>query len=561
MVMLAVPVGLGAQPWASSRLPVHHSAEQARILHQGYPAPDPLDEMDVEADFAESASDDSLAQAIVEAYESNPVLVARRYELRATDNNLGIALSELRPVSQVQVSGGYSWTDPGRTTQTARPLVDRLNSPYIERNDLGAQLVIDQPLLTGGRAYADIAAAHADIRAGREGLRGSEGDLLVDLIAAYADVRRDTQALRIREKNAQVLVVTLDEVSARRDAGELTRTDIAQAQTQLQAAYIQLNAARAQLEDSRATFTALVGRAPGALAPAPALPLVPGSIDEAFETAERLNPDLSAAVAAERASRARIAAVRAERRPSLSLRGIAGASGPAVPFDAREEDLSLSGRATLTIPLSAGGRLSSQIHQALDRNSADQLRIEAVRRNMVRTIVSAWNQMVTAQRNEGVQTTQLEAARVYYEGSTQEYRAGLRSTFDVLYAQNNLRETQIALLASRRDRYVAQATLLRQLGQLEAAKLIVGAGLYDPGAHVREVRRRGALPWDGAIRALDGIGAPGQDQQGIEPPARAPDTPVMAPAVPPSNDLPLITHSPDMPLPGTRDVPAKMRSK
>jgi len=511
---------------------------------------------------AEPNATDSLAQAIAEAYEGSPALGAQRYDLRVTDGNLGVALSGLRPTAQIQVSGGYDYTDPGRTTQASRPLADRLNSPYIERNDLGGQLTIDQPLSTGGRALAAIAAAQGDIRAGREALRGSEADLIVDVISAYADVRRDTRTLQIREKNAQILVATLDEVIARREAGELTRTDIAQAQTQLQNAYVQLNGARAQLEQSRAAFTALVGREPGVLAPPPALPFLPQSIDEAFDSADQSNPDLAEAIQAERASRARIAVARADGHPSLSLRGVVATTGPAIPFDRYEEDFSLSGRATLTIPLSAGGRVRAQVHQALDRNSSDRLRIEAARRQMVRNIVSAWNQMITADRNEGVQRTQLEAARIYYEGTFEEYRAGLRSTFDVLYAQNSLRDSEIALLANVRDQYVARAILLRHIGQLEVSKLLTGNALYDPSSHLRAVKRRSALPWDSAVRALDGFGAPAQDQQRLETVARLPDTPAI-PASPAASaaDLPLITSSPVTPIPGTTGAPFKSKHR
>lgn len=438
-------------------------------------------------------------------------------------------------------------------------MVDRLNSPYIERNDLGAQLVIDQPLSTGGRAESSIAAASAEIRASREVLRGSESDLLVQLISVYADVRRDSAALRIRAANMKVLEATLDEVVARRDAGELTRTDIAQAQTQLLAARAQWNFAQAQLEQSRASFTALVGREPGVLAPEPLLPLIPPSIDEAFDIADQFNPDLAAATNAERASRARIAIARAEGHPSLSLRAIAGTTGPAVPLDRHEEDLSVSGRMTLIIPLSAGGRVTSQVHQALDRNSADRLRIEASRRTMVQNVVSAWNQMVTARRNDTVQRAQLEAARVYYEGTYREYREGLRSTFDVLYAQTALRDTEIAILANSRDGYVAQASLLRQIGQLEAGKLMTGTELYDPVSHVREVEHRSALPWDGAVRSLDRIGAPDQRQQRVEQPEQAVDVPAMAkPNVEPS-DRPLLIHSPITPIPGTTGSPKRRK--
>lgn len=510
-------------------------------VHARYPAPQ-IEENDATDPLPPN---DDLASAIAEAYASNPALAASRYDLRATDDNLGLALSRTRATVQLQAAAGYDYTDPGAITQASRPLVDRLNGPDIERNDVTTQLAVDQPLWTGGRARADALAARAESAAGREALRGAEGDLLVNLIAAYADVRRDTQALRIRARNVRVLTATLDEVVARREAGELTRTDIAQAETQLKAAEVQRTAAQAQLEASRSSFAAIVGRTPGRLAPEPPLPLLPASIEEAFATAARANPDLAAAIATERASRARIAGARAEGSPTITLRGTAGTYGPVSPLDGRDQDFSLGARVTLALPLVNGGRVQALVAQAKNRNTADFLRIEATRRQVTDAVLGAWNAWASASRNVKAQQIQLQAARIYYEGTFEEYREGLRSTFDVLYAQNQLRETEIALISSRRDFYVAQAALLRRIGQLDVGRLLTGANLYDPAAYTRKVERRGALPWDPAFRAFDEVSHTSDQPQRTERIRRALAMPRVAP--------PALTTEPDI-VPATGDV-------
>lgn len=491
----------------------------------------------------EPEPNDSLAAAVVQAYVSNPSLAAARYDLRATDDELGLALAAARTTVDLQISGQYDLTLPGRTTQASRPLVDRLNDPNIERNNLASSLIAEQPLYSGGRISSAVASARAGVEAGREALRGNEGDMLVNLIAAYSDVRRNSQAVHIREANVQVLEKMLDEVAARREAGELTRTDIAQAETQLQAAQVQLDGSRAELESSRATFAAIVGREPGVLSRPPALPGLPQSIDEAFAGAEAANPDLREAIAQDKVSQARIAVARAEGRPSLSLQGVAGTTGEAIPFDRRDQDVTFTGRATLTIPLIAGGRIRSSIAQAQNRESADRLRIVATRRQVVQTIINAWNQWVTAERNVATQNMQLKAARVYYDGTFEEYREGLRSTFDVLYAQNSLRETEIAVLTSERDSYVAQAYLLRQLGQLEAGRLVQGANTYDPDVYTRKAESRSGVPWGSAVRALDHLGAPQGKPQPIAQPRSAAPTPVITPPVY-AREHPLATSGP-----------------
>jgi len=514
----------------------------ARKLAPFYPPPE----------APEPTPTENLADAIALAYRANPTLQASRYDLRATDENLGIARSELRPTTEVQITGQYDQTVAGRITQAGRPLADRLaGSRVIENNTLGAQLVVNLPLYTGGRASADIAAAGDAIRAGRAALRATEGDLLLQTITAYLDVRRDTRSLAIRERNLAQLRATLDEVIARREAGELTRTDIAQAETQLGNARAQYNLTRDELEQSRATYAALVGVDPGVLAPEPPLPQLPATIDIAFDQASRLNPELAQARFAESASRQRVAAARAAGRPSVSFRGTAGVGGQGVPFYLHNDDQTFTAQTVLTIPLTAGGRQGAQVAQSLDTNSADRLRIEAARRGMVLSISNAWNQMVTAGRNVQVEEAQLGSARIYYEGSFEEYRAGLRSTFDVLFAQGALRDTEIALVAARHDLYIAQANLLRRMGVLEVANLLTGIGLYDPSANIRHIEGRGGIPWDPALRALDRLDRPAPRTRTIDQPAALPTPAVMVPVMgPPAPDT-YITSSPNVAQPGT----------
>jgi outer membrane protein len=143
----------------------------------------------------------------------------------------------------------------------------------------------------------------------------------------------------------------------------------------------------------------------------------------------------------------------------------------------------------------------------------------------------------------------LKAARIYYEGTFEEYREGLRSTFDVLYAQNSLRETEVALLASKRDRYVAQAILLRHMGQLEARQLLAGAPVLDPAEYTRRAARRGALPGDALFRAIDSLGAPVVRPQRIEMPAPATDAVLLPPGAGTGQPSTLVKHGVNQ-LPG-----------
>ena len=548
---LALAPAFGSYPWSAAHAaparayPVR--ADGATRVSEHWRLP----KLDVPQ---EPAPTETLADALDAAYRSAPALQARRYDLRASDEDYAQALAELRPTVQAQISGSYSKTVPGRTTQADRPLADRLASPIITTNNAAAEMIVDQPLYTGGKASADAAVAREAIHAGREELRATEGDLFLRVITAYADVRRDSATLALRKASVTQLESTFYEVTARRQAGELTRTDIAQASTQVDAAIATSNLTEQQLQQDRSAFAALVGHDPGILAPEPPLPQLPHSLDAAFDLAQRLNPGLSQAIATERASRVRIAAAKAEGHPRVSLRGTARLGGQAAPFSLHNEDQEFAGQAVLTIPLWQGGRTSSLVAQARDRNAGDRERIEEARRVMVQAVVDAWNGVATAQRNLVVQEAQLASARVLDEGTFQEYRAGLRSTFDVLFAHGSLRDAEIALVSTRRDLYVAQATLLRQIGLLEARSILSQTPLYDPTVNTREAARRNALPFDPALRSLDRVAQPEATQRGLEQPSLPDRKPEMMPAT----TMPSVTMTttPALPpLPSTVGTP------
>lgn len=487
---------------------------------------------------------ETLAEAIARAYQSNPTLQSQRYELRALDDAYVRAHAGLRPSAELQITGDYVDNRAGDATQALRLVADPLSGRRLESNQGQARIVIEQPLYSGGQASGAVDLAALRIRAGREALRGAEGDLILQVIAAYADVRRDLESLAVRRANLAALERQLDIVQARQEAGEVTRTDVAQAQAQLEAVRTQIALAQVQFQASRASYAALVGDDPGELEPEPALPLLPAALDAAFDLAEAGNPDLAQAKLAEQQSRRQADLAKSAGRLAVSARTSYGSTGELAPFYAQDQDVAWTASISVTKPLYAGGAYQASYHEALNRNGADRLRVEAARRQVVQNVLSAWNQAAAGRANIKVQQAQVAAAQVAFDGMSEEFRVGQRSTLDVLVAEQNLREAQLALLGSRRDAYVAEAALLRQTGRLEIRALMQGAPLYDPSAHLRAVKSNGAVPWEGLIDALDGAFGAKAKTVRLEQPAKSVEPPVLVEGQPQDQaDRPLGRHS------------------
>ena len=495
--------------------------------------------------LSQPANAETLAEAIAYAYQSNPTLQAQRAQLRATDEGYVQARSAYGPNVQIQATASYNDDRLRRSFINGASLPD--SHP---KSNLGsAQVVVDQSLYSGGRTTLEVQGAEQRIRAAREALRAVEQNVVFSVIQSYLDVRRDAQALEIRRVNLEALKLQLKETAARRRGGEVTLTDEAQAEAQLYAEEANLALAENQLRVSQAAYTTAVGHNPGALAAEPPLPGLPVTAELAFDLAAAVSPEFRQALLTEEASRTNVQIARTEQRPTVSLRGSYGYSSTIDPFNERNRDRALTGLATLSIPIFTSGRTSSQIRQALDVNTSDRLSIEASRRSMVQNVANAWNQRVTYTANINRNEAQVQAAQLAFKGMRLEYRAGERSTLDVLIAQQTLTEAELNRLFSRHDAYIASALVLRYIGRLDARDVVEGIPAYDPAEHFRRVDNKGALPIEHIVKGIDGLFAPGAGQRSIPAPDEA-LYPRMAPT-PQSPSVASITRLPVAPVPGT----------
>jgi outer membrane protein len=467
------------------------------------------------AAYAAPVSAETLADAIALAYDTNPNLQAQRATQRVLDETYVQARSGFRPQLSMSSSAFYLQT---RTPRAARgtaidtngdgipdTLVPATGSGTRTSNSGTTGLNFTQPIWTGGRTAAAVSASEADILSGRETLRRVEAQVMLSVIQAFVDVRRDQEGVRIRQENVAVLQRQLEESKAKQEVGEITRTDVAQSESRLAAARALLSSAGAQLAISRASYAAVVGQNPGDLQAEPSLAyLLPGTPDEAFSVAEKFSPVLRAQVLAEQASRARVAAARAERMPTVSLRATYGFTGVVQPFDSGKWTQDVTGAAVVTVPLFTGGLTSSRIRQQVERNNTDRINIEVQRRAVLQQVTQAWNQWVASRANIDSTNEAVRAAQVAAEGTTLEQRVGLRTTLDTLNAEQELRNDELGAVAARHDEYLAAATVLSAMGRLEARDLIPAVTQYDPKRNFRKLRfSLGYVPWEEPIAAVD----------------------------------------------------------
>src|SRR4051794_31989946 len=260
----------------------------------------------VAALMAGTASADTLREALVSAYQTNPTLTGQRETLRATDATVAIAKAAGRP--QVSATAGVNR--------------DLSRSGILETGGHGPTLSVGvdvaYPLFSGGAVKNSVRAAKTRVDAGRATLNAVEGDVFTQAVAAYMDVIRDRAIVELNQNNVKVLQTNLEATRDRFQIGDLTRTDVAQSEARLQLGLSQLATSQGRLTGSEATYRQVIGHAPGPLAAPNPLPPLPKTEDEAVQIALANNPDLVAISRQAIASGYDVNVARAGRLPTIS---------------------------------------------------------------------------------------------------------------------------------------------------------------------------------------------------------------------------------------------------
>ena len=345
------------------------------------------------------------------------------------------------------------------------------------------------------------------MQAGQQRLRLTEAETLQAVVSAYMDVLRDQDVVAVRRADLQTLQRQVSETTSRFNLGaSVTRTDVAQAGAQRDAAAATLADAQAQLEASRANYRTVVGALPGLLVQPGTLPGLPTTLASAMAAAKLADPASAQSRLMADASTADIAAARSHFRPTIGVQGSFGYVGPVTPFHGHAYDQEVVGLVTLTQPFFAGGLLASRLWQARDGNEVDRQAAENADRQTVQIVLTSWSQVRAGFSAMRANQAQVRSATTALRGYQLEYGYSLRSTLDVLIADQSLRSAQISLAISRDETIVAEASLLAGTGRLETRWLLPAEPSYDPRTAFHHVRQAGSVPWEGAVAILDQAG-------------------------------------------------------
>ena len=430
---------------------------------------------------APAAHAETLEEALASAYSSNPTLLAQRAALRATNENVSQALAGWRPSVSSSVTAGHKRTDTKTISDTSL-------------GQRSASLSVSQSLYSGGRTVAATAQSESFVQAGRAQLAVVEQNVMLSVASQYMTVLRDQAVLELNQHNVEVLRKQLEATRDRFEVGEITRTDVAQAEARLSGAISQRVQAAGNLKVTQAAYASVVGTMPGTLVKPAPLTGMPAAEPAAQGLSEENNPSLQVAMHSELASMHDIDATRGQLLPSVSLNGDLSKTEDAVARGGRSSSAFLG--VTVSVPLYQSGSVYSQLRQSRQLNSQAKIQVEETRRSVRQQVTQAWERWTTASAAKEARKDQVRAASIALEGVRQELAVGSRTTLDVLDSEQELLDARVALVSAETDESIASFDLVSSMGGLTAEGLGLKVDLYDPAVDYDRVRNK----WFGSER-------------------------------------------------------------
>jgi len=412
---------------------------------------------------AAPAQSETLSDALVSAYRNSALLDQNRALLRAADEGVAQAVASLRPVLNYVAS--VSTRDP-QTPGTGWTSSIDLSLSWLLWDFGATQLRVD--------------ALKETILGTRQALISLEQSVLLDAANAYLDYRSAAESLALARNNLTLITRELRAAEDRFDVGEVTRTDVALAQSRLAASRANLVAAEGTLAVQRETFKLAIGRYPGKLAPPPVPPRTARSLDDARSIALRTHPSIKQQQHDVRSKELNVARANASMQPTLNLnasRGYSSASN-----DNSSVSLQLNGT------LYSGGSRVAAYRAEFANLEASRAQLLQTTRQISQGVANAWAQLAVARAQIEATDQQIRAAEVAFRGIREEATLGARTTLDVLDAEQELLDARNARVDAVTQQYSAVYALLSSMGLLTVDHLKLGVQTYDPAAYYDAVR-------------------------------------------------------------------------
>jgi outer membrane protein len=429
---------------------------------------------------------ETIGGALIKAYLTSPDINTQRAAVRVADENVPKANAGYLPTVEATANIGIerAQTSEIGAAAAATSSVDVFLKPR------GYGVTANETVFNGNRTLNSIRQAESQVFGAREQLRNTEQNTLLSGLTAYMDVLEDTAILGLDNNNVDVLKEQLRETRDRFTVGEVTRTDVAQAEASLANGQGIALSAVATLQAAVARYRQFIGDQPTSLAPVkPLMRPIPKTLPEAISISQIEHPAISGSLHGVDAAELQVKIAEGALYPTV---GLSASVSNQYDVNGIPGFKVLSGTITgqLTIPIYQGGAEYAATRQAKESLSQQEIQTDSLRNQVRQAVVAAWGLNQAAVGVVRAARASVSANEVALTGVREEAKVGQRTTLDVLNAQQALLQARTTLVQAEHDQVVDSYSLLSAIGRLNIPTLGLAVAEYDPRVHFDQVKSK-----------------------------------------------------------------------
>ena len=415
-------------------------------------------------------AEETLFKSLASSYLNNPQINSQREKTKAVDETLIQAYSNFKPTIEGTITKTDS-TNKNTTDYTGASVAD--SNSQSQTNSI----TITQKLFQG---ISNAQKFDKAVEISRYELKEVEQQVLFKAVQAFTEVLLFEKQTLVNKDNLDLSDKQVELDKAKYNTGLVKLSDLAQSESSLASAKAKLLSSENALQTSKSNFKNIVGYVPENLKISDLNSIeIPKSLNETVSLAEKNNPPLIIAELK----------VKKANHELNSFMEDAFAPKASVSFKVSESDeysssydkrTQTQASAQVTVPIYSGGKGYSLVKEKQALKISADLDYTDIKNNTAKISSSAWSNFKLAQSKLDLAKAQLKAAEIAYEGITQEYESGQRTTLDVLNTRGFLLDAKLNLINSEREEILSRFNLLLVTGNLTASYLKLEAKIYDP---------------------------------------------------------------------------------
>jgi outer membrane protein len=347
-----------------------------------------------------------------------------------------------------------------------------VNAGALARASIGAQKAWISPEREAQSKQLALSAKIAQVQ-----WQQAQQNLILRTAQRYFDVVGTEQSLIVLQRQQKAIQQAAAEIIKRQSVGDASVMDVQEANARVSEIRANVLTHENNLATKKVVYRQLTGQEPMQLMPIANINLTPTNLSDAntwVQRAKQQSPslqmmDLQQAIQDQEAKRIKagnamtvdwVAKANMDRLSGQSMFG--GASNQMVQYMVGIE---------LNAPLSTGGMVESREREALKQVEKLRYDQEAVEQQVEQQVRDAWQSLSTAQARLQALSQSEQASKARLTSTRQAHRTGARTTNELLGAEHDAAQAELAVVQLRIQTAMEQLRLSAASGELGEAQL------------------------------------------------------------------------------------------